>query len=164
MFIYIKHLSAASLAVLIAAVVGLLAPPLAAAQDPPQTFNERVPFASAGTPLCGGEEVAFSGTVHILTHVNVDAQGVSHYTFHMNYQNSSATGVTSGARYQINESSTSTFNTRVLPTETTTTINGTLIGRGPSNNTGFHLTVHITINANGEPTSEVFNESIRCNG
>ena len=43
-------------------------------------------------------------------------------------------------------------------------VNGTLIGRDPRNNTGYHLTVHITINAKGEPTAEVFNESIRCNG
>jgi hypothetical protein len=164
MLAYIKHLTAAGFALALAVVVGLFIPSLAAAQDPPMTFNERIPFESSGAPLCGGEEVTFSGTMHILTHVTVDEQGGSHSVFHTNFQNTSATGLTTGTKYVINESSTFAFNTRELPTEFTQTINGNLIGQGPAGNTGFHLTVHVTINANGEPTSEVINESIRCNG
>ncbi len=163
---YIKHLPAARLALVLAVIVVLLTPTSAAAQPPnrPVTLNFTEPFNSGGTPLCGGEEVVFSGEAHFVIHENFDDQGGVHLTFHMNYQRSTATGVTTGTRYVIKESSTTSSYVSSLPATFTTIINGNLIGQGPAGNTGFHLVLHMTLNANGEPTSDVFIEDVRCNG
>ena len=37
-----------------------------------------------------------------------------------------------------------------------------IVGQGPDNNLEVHENIHITINANGEVTSTVDNESIEC--
>ncbi len=147
-------------------IVGLFTPTSAAAQPPtrPVTLNFTEPFNSAGTPLCGGEEVVFSGDAHFVIHENFDDQGGVHTTFHVNYQRALATGVTTSTRYAMNETTTTTSYVSSLPATFTTIINGNLIGQGPAGNTGFHLVLHMTLNANGEPTSEVFIEDVRCNG
>jgi hypothetical protein len=163
----VKHLSAVVLALTLAVIVGVLTPTSAAAQPPtrPVTVNYTQPFESAGTPLCGGEEVVFGGEAHFVIHQNFDDQGGVHSTFHMNYQRVTATGVTSGTRYRVTETATTASHYATsLPTTFTTIINGQLVGPGPANNTGFHLQLHTTILANGETTSEIFNESLHCNG
>jgi hypothetical protein len=161
----VRRISQLLIAVLVS-LVGVFVLTGSAAGAPPRTTTENlfVPTESGGAPLCGGEEVVWSGTMHILVRNTIDAAGGLHGTFHTNYQRVTITGVTSGTAYHITDQNNFTFTTRSLPAEFTQTINGNILGPGPSNNTGFHLTLHVTINANGTTTADVVEESIRCNG
>jgi hypothetical protein len=126
-------------------------------------INFVTPFASSGLPLCGGEEVAFSGNAHFLFRETITPNGMLHTTMHMNYMDSAAVGLTSGAQYQINEVDHHTVNQRDLAGTFHTTINGNIVGP-VGVNTGFHMVLQTVLDANGEPITTVEHVETRCVG
>ena len=127
--------------------------------------NEFVPFSQLNFVECAngglGEEVLLEGTLHSLSRTTESASGNFSYTIHLNPQGLTGTGQTTGDTYRA----TGGFTLRgtVGPGETFT-VNDIfqLIGPGTDNNLRVHTTVHYTVNANGEVTSEVDNTTITC--
>jgi hypothetical protein len=127
--------------------------------------NERVPFFAAGPVPCAnggaGDFVVLEGTSHNVTRTTESASGNLSVTFHSNTQGVKGTGLITGDTYQGNSSTTESIT--MGPGETRTFTGSFLVvGPGPDNNFTVHQTTHLTVNANGEVTSDVDNISFEC--
>jgi hypothetical protein len=137
----------------------------AGAQATTVTTNEQVPITLFAFVPCAndgaGELVELTGTLHLLSHVTIDAQGGLHVKQHAQPQGVSGIGLTTGDRYQGTGVTQSQFNATAAVEETFIN-NFRIIGQGPDNNFLVHSTFHVTVNANGEVTTVVDNFSIEC--
>jgi hypothetical protein len=137
----------------------------ARAQATTVTTNEQVPITLFAFVPCAndgaGELVELTGTLHLLSHVTIDAQGGLHVKQHAQPQGVSGIGLTTGDRYQGTGVTQSQFNATAAVEETFIN-NFRIIGQGPDNNFLVHSTFHVTVNANGEVTTVVDNFSIEC--
>ena len=142
-------------------------PGAAFAQADTTTTNEFIPFSQLAFVPCAdggaGEEVLITGTLHVLSHVTVNGKRVN---INQQFQPQGATGVgqTTGAVYRGTGGTRfhDTFPLTNGATEFTYVNSFVIIGPGPDNNLLIHETVHTTINANGEVTSDVANISVEC--
>lgn len=122
-----------------------------------------IPFTNSGTVNpCNGEVVQLSGSVNFRSHLTIDQNGGIHLVVHENAQGLSGVGCTTGAKYQVNSAEDQETNFKALPAESTFTMHSNVIGQGTVPNFVFHLTVHTTVNANGEVTALVLNTSSDC--
>jgi hypothetical protein len=129
------------------------------------TTNENIPFTSTLTNLCNGDQVTFSGTMHVTNQVTNDASGGFHLKTHVNYQDVSGTGTPSGNSYRVGTVSNETLNDPDGGQSEMTVIQTVkLITQGPSLNYFVHFVFHVTVNANGETTSTVDETRIECRG
>jgi len=71
-----------------------------AGQTETNRFNIKTDFESAFVPLCGGEEVKFSGTAHFKFKSSTTPSGF-YQLVHLNYQNMKGTGAISGDDYIV---------------------------------------------------------------
>ena len=150
-------------AVAIVMVAGIVIIP-SYGQASTNTIQFSQPFASSGLPLCGGEEVFFSGIAHFLFHETIDGRGKIHTTMHMNYMESSAVSA-SGVPYQINEVNHFKVNQHDAGGVFHTVINGRLVSQGPGVNTGFHMVLQTVLDPiTGEPKTIVERVEIDCVG
>jgi hypothetical protein len=137
----------------------------AGAQAMTVTTNEQIPFATVVLVPCAndgaGELVELSGTLHVLSHVTIDAQGGLHVKQHAQPQGISGIGLTTGDSYRGTGVTQSEFNATAAE-EQTFINNFRIIGQGPDNNFLVHSTFHVTVNANGEVTTVVDNFSVEC--
>jgi hypothetical protein len=108
-----------------------------------------------------GESVYLSGYLHIVFSTTVDGNGGFHTRIHHNPQGITGVGELSGDKYQAVGQTRTVTNGRVG--ETYTFVNNyKIIGQGRGNNFLVHDTIHYTVNANGEVTSELANTSVEC--
>ena len=129
------------------------------------TTNENIPFTSTLTNLCNGDQVAFSGTLHITNTMTTDASGGTHLKTHINYQDVSGTGSPSGITYRVRTVSNETTNDNDGQQSEMTVIQTVkLIAQGSAPNYFVHFVYHVTINANGETTTSVDETRIECRG
>jgi hypothetical protein len=150
--------------------LALLAKP-AQARAATFTSNDRIEvrqgFLSCPAPGVPSELVIFEGTLHTLGHTTVDANGVFHAKVLRHFQGQ-AEGSTSGDKYVLNDVFTSHFNDSFVPGENfnVTTVDTTrLIRQGsisPTDDLTIRFISHITINANGEVTTEVVKAESEC--
>ena len=134
-----------------------------AAQQSDLVADIVIPFTNSGTVNpCNGEVVSLSGTVNLRSHVTIDQNGGIHFNIHENTQGLSGTGLTTGAKYQVNSAEDQETNFKSLPAESTFTMHSNVIAQGSVPNFVFHLTTHVTVNANGEVTALVLNQSSDC--
>jgi len=141
-----------------------LTPSYGQATSSTQQFT--VPFDTSGIPLCGGEVVRLIGTTNFAYHTTILPDGSSQIDqFHYNYMQVNAIGVSSGDSYVIREAGHG-GSVQVGADTFQTTINGILVslGSGTAPNTGVTLVFHTTLNANGQPTSDVQFLNVRCVG
>ena len=125
--------------------------------------NFDIPLDEIVFSTCAGEDIHFSGVVHMQTHTIVDASGGFHAQFVFNDHNVRGVGLSSGAKYRRVGASVDSFNTSgPPPLEETFTESFHFIGQGASSNTLLITTFHITINANGETTAFVDNSELEC--
>ena len=129
------------------------------------TTNETIPFTSTLPNPCNGDLVTFQGDMHVTNTVTTDAGGGFHLKTHVNYQNVTGAGVPTGNTYNVRTTSNETLNDND-PGQVETTVIQTvkLITQGPALNYFLQLVYHITVNANGETTSEVSESRIQCRG
>lgn len=123
-------------------------------------MTEFVPCALGGE----GELVDLSGRLHILEHTTTDNNGGVHVVLHYQPKGVKGTGQESGDTYQgtgVTKTSTNVTGAG-LPYEFTDVTNFRIIGPGPGNNSLVHVTIHFTINANGETTADVVNAKVEC--
>jgi hypothetical protein len=140
-----------SIGLVLAAILGLLATTSAQAE-----VVSNVSYAfSAEHSFPNGDHVGTAGDLHVLTAVTIDKQGGEHVVQESNPQGIGGVsdyGVTyhgTGVHfYQHNVKDPS------YPLEFTQVVSHNIIGDGPSNDFTWHLTIHTTINANGETTVE----------
>ncbi|HEU4564074.1 MAG TPA: hypothetical protein VFS05_05485 [Gemmatimonadaceae bacterium] len=119
-----------------------------------------VPCAAGGA----GELVALEGNLHVLLHTTTSSTGNVSVKTHAQPQGISGTGLTTGVKYQatgVTQDHT-TSGSGGLPFTFTYVNNFRIIGQGPGNNLLVHENVHVTVNANGDVTTEVDNFSIEC--
>jgi hypothetical protein len=165
------HLATVILSMAVLAACGDSSQPLAAVTPPPTAradaaftnqINEFIPvefdptFASAFSP-CGnggaGEFILFTGTIHFVSHITQTGNGTFLVTQHQIPQGLAGTGAITGDKYL--GLGNSTFHLTISPGLTTTTRNRLrFIGPGPDNTLLLSYMNHLTINADGEITSE----------
>ena len=127
------------------------------------TTVEELPISFV-TPGCG-EPILLSGTLHLVTHVTLDADGGIHLVSEANPQGVTGLGLASGTIYQGTGVGLSSFNSGgPLPLELTAVNSFKIIGRGPTDNLLVQGTFHVTVNAHGEVTSVVDHFRVRCQG
>lgn len=161
------HLSrfGASLLLCVLASAATLAPTPAAAQATTVTTNETIPFTDTRVNPCNQDLVTFSGNMHVANHVTTDAGGGTHVRSHVNYQNVLGTGAPSGLTYRVKTTTNETLNDNDGPQSELTVIQVVrLISQGSAPNFQLQVVLHITINANGQTTSEVTESRIACRG
>ncbi|MBN1348314.1 hypothetical protein JXJ21_02805 [candidate division KSB1 bacterium] len=115
----------------------------------PMTEIWDVPCAAGGA----GEQVATSGTMHIMVHYLIDSDDKWHVTIHENPQNCQGVGLTTGDTYQISGLAQNTWNfviSDTLPFVVTNQNIYRVIGKGPDNNFRSHYTYKLRWNANGD--------------
>jgi hypothetical protein len=150
------------------APTALDAPDIRASAIPTKT-NEIVPIAFGPFVPCAnggaGEVVWVSGNLHINDHVTINDNRV-HVLSHYNAQGIQGVGLTTGDTYRDAGATKETFNFFVgvddFPLTYTYVDNFRIIGPGPGNNLTFHLTFHVTVNANGVVTTVVDNGRFEC--
>src|ERR1043165_821577 len=65
------------------------------------TQEEFVPFAGTIFDQCTGEEVAFTGAVHVVTSTNIDANGDFHAHEVFTFEHVTGIGLTTGETYSL---------------------------------------------------------------
>lgn len=145
--------------------VGTAANLPASAQAVTVTTNETIPFTNTLPNTCNGDQVTFSGNLHMTNHVTTDANGGFHLRTHVNYQNVSGTGAPSGLNYRVTTTTNDTLNDPDGPQSSATIIQVVnLISQGPAPNFLLRFKFHLTINANGTTTSTITETKIECTG
>ena len=129
--------------------------------------NIQIPFASSPFVSCAnggtGEFVDITGTLHVVAHTTVAPNGNISFFAHSQLQWAKGVGQITGDVYQANGVTHQvTADATGLPFTTTTTDNVLLIGPGPGNNRRVHMTIHLTVNANGEVTADVNIIEVTC--
>ena len=129
--------------------------------------NIQIPFASTVLVTCAnggaGELVDITGTLHVVQHGTVADNG-SHGGFaHSQLQWAKGVGQSTGDVYQTGGvTQIVEFDALGPQMITTTADNVLLIGPGPGNNRRVHMTIHLTVNANGEVTADVNIVEVTC--
>ena len=155
------RLCAALFALMFAAFAG--AP--AFGQATTTTTNEDIPFTSSRLNPCNGDQVTFSGTLHVVHTMTTDAGGGTHLKTHLNYQDVTGTGLPSGINYRVGTVLNDVVNDEDGPQSTATVISTVkLIAPGPALNSFMRTVLHVTITATGEATSTVDEVSFECRG
>jgi hypothetical protein len=113
---------------------------------------------------CEGQQVTLSGNIHIVTHVTTNPNGNLHIKEHSNYQNVSGVGQPTPFLYRGVSSNNTIFNNNAPQSEFTVVDQVLLLSQGLSDNLQVHVTMHFTINANGETTAVVEEVRVECNG
>lgn len=117
------------------------------------TSNTQIPSSFTFFDLCSGEDVAVSGSVHVVTTSTVTDNTLSG-TFHSNFK---ATGIgqVSGLTYQETVVANMAFQTSLINGEATRTFVGriNIVAPGARNNQSSPIFMHTTMDANGNVTS-----------
>ena len=129
--------------------------------------NMSVPVELAVFVQCAnggaGELVQLTGPLHVVSQVTISSSGHMSVYSHFQPQGITGTGLVTGNKYQ-GTGVTEFKNTFGGPFPVTSTFvnNFYMIGQGPGNNFRVHETIHLTINANGEPTASIDNFRTTC--
>ena len=135
------------------------------AQATTTTTSENIPFTSSLFNQCNSDTVTFSGTLHVVNSITTDASGGTHLKTHTNYQDVTGTGTPSGITYNVRTISNEVVNDNDGPQSEATVISIVkLIARGPELDFYLRTVIHVTVNANGQTTSQVQEVSIECRG
>jgi hypothetical protein len=118
-----------------------------------------VPCANGGA----GEVVTVTGSLHVLSHVTTSNTGITTLRTHRQPQGVSGVGEITGDTYRgAGVTQETTVSKGPLPTSDTFIDNTWIIGQGSGNNLLMHTTLHQTVNANGEVTSNVERVILEC--
>jgi hypothetical protein len=163
-----RGLSRLSIFCLVVSLILCVIPKMTHVSAAPQidyTTNEVVPVPPTALNICNGDTVLLTGFMHIQNHYFTDSSGGSHLESHVNYKDVSGVGTPSGATYRAQNTEVLTVNDSSGPQfEQTFIQNFSLISQGSEPNLLIRMTFHVTINANGQTTTNVVNAKVVCNG
>lgn len=128
--------------------------------------NQEIPLDVTQLVECTGEFVHFTGTFLLQDTIVTDGRGITHFQSHFNSQGVSGVGLTSGLTYQGTETVNFTTNNTVGPPpfEFTHIDPFHIISQNSADNVICQAVVHVTVNANGETTSELMHFGCNCRG
>ncbi len=139
--------------------------PQTAARDQASTVTSNASFPFTETAVtCDNVFVTLTGKMHLLAHVTTDAQGGRHATLQINTEAVKGTDA-AGNRYVSSSTNSDTINEAGADgtqSEHTVTTKFLLNGRGNLPDLFAKVTMHVTVNANGEVTAEVTNVVVNC--
>jgi hypothetical protein len=123
-----------------------------------------------GTPVtspCSPDPaMVLHGDMHLVTRLTIGTGGNVHVGFSTNYQGVTASSLVDDTRYVCNETiedEAQTLNPFPVVISETQDVHMTRQGSDtPDDDFVMHVTFHITINANGEPTAEVDDVTTDC--
>ena len=159
--------------ILLLAVMGTtlaLAAGMALAQATTDRYNVKVSFDEIEDPTifnsCTDEPVLLTGELHFLITQTEDANGGLYVQEHAQAQGVSGTGLESGTQYRlVGVSRQEDFYFAPGERREVTVVNEShIISKGSSDNLLTHCTIHMTFNANGEPTAELTQIETECAG
>jgi len=159
-----KILTSKSVTTLLASVaLTLLSAPAANAGATTNTVSQKIPVSIVAFLDCTGELVEVSGNLHVVTHETLNGNRVT-FTSHFQPMGLQGYGTVSGSMYNA---------TGLTRQVNTVSLNGaqqsfTFVNRyhfvGTGGAASFYVkqTSHVTLNANGEVTSQVDNFDVTC--
>ena len=112
----------------------------------PYTHERFIPCAAGGD----GEIVSFSGDMHFVNHITIDAAGGIHWQLHYNPQNFKGVGLTTGDTYQNTGMEKISQNNTNGALELLVLSTVHYVGPGPDNNFTIHQSFKATLNADWE--------------
>ena len=110
--------------------------------------NQRTTVDTVVFDQCTGEDIALSGTAHVVFSITQSANSGFHLQFQMN-QVLSGTGLTTGRQYRSISASAFTLNMHDLPFEQTSAGSSRLLGQGARGDLQARFLQHITVDALG---------------
>mgnify|MGYP000910545059 CR=1 FL=1 len=123
--------------------------------------NEKIPVDEVMQSPCTGEEVYLTGVIHLVYAATADGAGGYHLKVH---ENGMLTGeAASGQKYKLNI--VYNVNQNVGPGEVLTYVVREQLkadGNAADDDLWIKYTVHVTVNANGEVTSERYDYEMEC--
>jgi len=133
-------------------------------------FEGDIPIAQVIVNPCIGEPLFVTGVFHIVIRAEEDTSGGVHYGYHLNTAQQFQGETASGVKYVETSSGAVTvgnFNgTKGAATEETITDTSTLTRQGETaplpDDLYQHVTIHVTVNANGAVTADVQDIRIEC--
>jgi hypothetical protein len=149
----------------VAAVIATLVFPGRVYGDNPQTFNEQFPIDYRVANVCGdiNEAIQLDGTLHVNSTSVADPKGGFHGTSHANWQGVEGTNLVTGEKYHFISRGASTFSTNGdLPFTSTMTTHNNLVGDSSGLILIMQIQFKITVNANGEVTTQFLHQSAEC--
>lgn len=144
------------------ALFGLILTTAAFTQAVVTNSNEMVDVTLEVLVPCSGETIELEGTLHFKNHMTINGNNFN-YKSHAQPQGLQGYG-DQGNRYNgvgvTRSGQTGSFSG--YPFQFTEVNNFRMIGQGQAPNYHLHFNRHITVNANGDVTSEVDNTRITC--
>lgn len=155
----------AGLAVLAAGVVlGCAGSASAAPAGGPVNVTIKIPADVRPNPCSPGDVIVLSGVMHILIFTRADGSGGYHVDNQVQLHGS-GTSLGTGVQYVGHDSSLHSFYAGApFPVADTTTYSTGLHGRGPTDDFVMEVTIHTTVNANGEATAMPVKVDLKCVG
>ena len=124
----------------------------------------RTEFESTAVPLCGGEEVVFSGTVHFRIKDSNIPTGAFPQLVQLNYQDIQGVGVVSGDNYIVNEVNNFKVNQNPDSGVFHTVVLSDIIHQGQDVNTVLTVELQTLLDGDGIPKTKVDHISVGCQG
>ena len=156
----LNRCAAVSLAVLAAALVFTSAAGAA-------TVNVKIPAEDfPAADLCNGDQLQLQGTLHLVQQGDfVEDAPRQHVVAHLNSQKLTGVGLLTGELYNVNLVTNNITNSWIDGANVTTieTIQN-VVSLGSAENFQIQTVLHVTMNANGETTSEFQNFHVHCTG
>jgi hypothetical protein len=106
---------------------------------------------------CTGEQIEIMGTIHLVYNEQPGGGQIGHF----NYQNTSGIGLTSGDIFRVT-STDLVHLSAPFPSDITAVSTFHLISQGQGDNLLVHVLYHITVNAQGDITTEVMDLTTQC--
>jgi hypothetical protein len=155
----------AGLALFVAGVVLACAGSASAAPaGGPVNVTLKIPADVRLNPCSPGDFIVLSGVMHILIFTRADGNG----GYHLDNQvqlHGSGTSLETDVQYVGHDSSHHSFYAGApFPATDTTTYSTGLHGAGPTDDFVMEVTVHTTVNANGDATAMPVNVNLKCVG
>ena len=150
----------------VAAVLSTMLFPSRVHGDNPQPTSEQFPIDYRVGNVCSdnsNEIIQLDGTLHVNSTQVADANGGLHVTSHANWQGVEGTNLTTGEKYRFITRGKSTFNTNgELPFTSTMTTHNNLVGQSTGVILVMQIIFKVTVNANGEITTQFAHQSAEC--
>jgi hypothetical protein len=151
-----------SIALVFAAFGFVVAAPAAVnAQAQTSHFNGTFEIDQEFDPVCAGETVHCTGTVHFAVETTSAPSGRFHTKFISNPAGVTCVGLTTGNTYRFTGVNQEERN-EPLASEDTFISNFNFVGIAQAPNSMVHTTLHTTVNANGTITATVTESHIEC--
>ena len=137
-------------------ILGVFVLALATTAQAANVFNDVIPFSIDPLNPCTTETVSIDGNLHVIVNATLDHSGGIHLGISVNTNDVHGTGDPSGIKYSGHANVNGRLNLTSGAQEATLIVNLGLQSQGSASNLKIKLTAHITVNANGNVTSVVF--------